>query len=171
VSFTRSAWPAIRARLPGARLHVFGNRHRCLEAPEIHWYPSPTDSRDAFAPGSVMVVPLRIASGVRMKILEAWARRIPVVALPQAAAGLDASHGRELLLASSGEEFATALERLKEEPDLRASLVAAGTAALKRWHDPGQAAARLEEIYGEVVASRTAGPRQRAAISETFAGP
>jgi glycosyltransferase involved in cell wall biosynthesis len=65
----------------------------------VETHPAPADSREAFAPGAILVVPLRIASGIRMKILEAWARGLPVVATPEAAAGLEAEDGRELLLA------------------------------------------------------------------------
>lgn len=159
--FARRAWPAVRAQLPGARLHVFGNWNRALAAEGATRYSPPPDSRAAFPPGSVMVVPLRIASGVRMKILEAWARGVPVVALPEAAAGLEAIDGRELLLARDPDQFATALVRLQEDPELRARLIAAGRAALTRWHDPAAAAARLEEIYrdamGEIVETRVPG--------------
>lgn len=152
--FVGSVWPVVRAALPGARLQVFGppgRRPPERQPPGVDWRPAPADSRDAFAPGSVLVVPLRVASGVRMKILEAWARGIPVVATPAAAAGLEAEDGRELLLARDGPEFAAALGRLAAEPGLAAALVAAGRALLARRHDPDRVAARLGEIYAEVA--------------------
>ncbi|MCH9649385.1 MAG: glycosyltransferase family 4 protein [Deltaproteobacteria bacterium] len=149
--FARRAWPTVRARLPGAWLHVFGNWNRALAAEGATRYSPPQDSRDAFPPGSVMVVPLRIASGVRMKILEAWARGVPVIALPEAAAGLEATEGKELLLARNADQFAASLVRLQQDPALRARLIAAGRAILARWHRPSAAAARLEEIYREAM--------------------
>jgi hypothetical protein len=153
--FVEHAWPRVSEALPAAVLHVYG-----LPAPpgaRVLSRPSLAESREAFAPGSVHVVPLRFASGVRMKILEAWARGIPVVASPQAAEGLDAADGRELLLAREPENFALALRRLGQEPRLATALVAAGRARLAAGHDPAAVAARLGEIYEAAVRGVTPG--------------
>jgi glycosyltransferase involved in cell wall biosynthesis len=144
--FTADIWPEVRRRTPAARLHLFGSGPS--RGPGIELHPVPEDSRLAFAPGSVMVVPLRIASGVRMKILEAWARGVPVVATPTAAAGLGAEDGRQLLLANDAPGFARAVERLAVEPGLAASLTAAGRRLLVERHDPGAVAERLADVYG-----------------------
>ncbi len=147
--FVFEIWPLVHRALPDAFLHVFGADPTAppsgIAGVELHLPPA--DSRDAFAPGSILAVPLRIASGVRMKILEAWARGIPVVATPEAAAGLEAQADRELLIADSAPEFAAAIRRLHREPELVQSLVSAGHAALATDHDPGAVADRLLEIY------------------------
>ena len=148
--FVSSLWPAVRAALPAARLHVFGNLSALGEAvleDGIHGYPAPADTREAFAPGSILVLPLRIASGVRMRILEAWARGVPVVASPEAASGLDVEDGRELLLAASGADYAAAFARLAREPGLAARLTAAGREVLARFHSPGVIAREMEQVY------------------------
>jgi hypothetical protein len=138
--FARDVWPAVARALPGARLHVFG-----AEAPAgaVH-HPPPADSRDTFPPDSVRVVPLLYASGVRMRILEAWARGAPVVATPAAAAGLDATDGRELVIASSPDAFAAAIHRAQTQG---AALAAAGRARLAAHHDPAAVAAALARVY------------------------
>jgi glycosyltransferase involved in cell wall biosynthesis len=143
-------WPAVRSLLPGAVLHVFGSAGA---APEgfVH-HPAPADSGVAFAAGSVLAVPLRIASGVRMKILEAWARGVAVVATPAAAAGLDAESGRELLVAEGAGAFAAALARLAAEPELYARLTVGGRQRLAERHDPGGVARRLLSLYREAAA-------------------
>jgi hypothetical protein len=148
--FVDGVWPAVRAALPGARLHVFGPLRRGGAGLEPH--PPPDESRDAFAPGAVLVVPLRIASGVRMKILEAWARGVPVVATPAAAGGLDAEDGRELLVARDAEGFADACRRLRREPGLASSLIDAGRRRLAERHDPARVTAQLVEVYREAGA-------------------
>lgn len=151
--FGESIWPAVRAALPAARLHVFGNWHRSLAAGQVEWLPGCEHSRQAFVPGSILVLPLRFASGVRMRILEAWARGVPVVATREAASGLGAEDGRELLLAEDGPGFAAAVGRLARESDLAAQLTAAGRALLRAHHAPAAAAERLEAIYREVASS------------------
>lgn len=145
--FTDAIWPTVRAALPHARLHLFGQPSRRHLADGVLRRRAPADSRDVFPPGAILVVPLRIASGVRIKILEAWARGIPVVATPQAAAGLEVEDGRELLLASDAAAFTAALRRLADEPGLAARLTAAGRALLAERHDPNRIAQELEEVY------------------------
>jgi polysaccharide biosynthesis protein PslH len=146
-AFRAEAWPAIHRALPRARLHVFGSGGEAVPEPGIESHPAPDDSRTAFPPGAVLVVPLALASGVRMKILEAWARGVAVVATPAAAAGLEAQGGRELLLAQGAEGFVAALRRLHDEPGLGPALTASGRALLRRRHDPATVAAALAAIY------------------------
>lgn len=155
--FSRQVWPAVRRALPAARLHRFDGEDDETAADEaraspseddgISVHPRPESSRDAFAPGSVFAVPLRIASGVRMKILESFARGLPVVASPAAATGLEAEDGRELLLADEAPSFAAAFSRLAAEPGLAGELVAAGRRLLRQHHDPAAVADRLIRIY------------------------
>ena len=147
-------WPAVRRATPGAVLHVFADAATEVGGDGVVIHPPPDDSAAAFAPGSILAVPLRVASGVRMKILEAWARGVPVVATPQAAAGLGAVDGRELLLAGDPDAFAAAVARLGGEPELRARLIAAGHAALAERHRPAAVAERLLAVYRRVAARR-----------------
>jgi glycosyltransferase involved in cell wall biosynthesis len=137
--------------LPQAVLHVLGMPVRA--GASVSARPAPADSGEAFPEGAVLVVPLRVASGVRMKILEAWARGVPVVATPEAAQGLEATDGRELLLARDSGEFAHALRRLHEEPGVAAALVSAGCDRLAARHEPAAVAARLVEVYASALST------------------
>ena len=87
--FFGSIWDDVRRKNPGVTAHVYGDDPSPPLPSKIR-HPSPAESRQLFCNGAILVVPLRVASGIRMKILEAWARGIPVVATPQAASGLDA---------------------------------------------------------------------------------
>jgi glycosyltransferase involved in cell wall biosynthesis len=115
--------------------------------------PAPADGRELFAEGAVLVVPLHVASGVRMKILEAWARGVPVVSTPAGEQGLDATDGHELLLARDPESFALALRRLHAEPGLAELVIAAGRRRLAAHHEPGAVATRLTEVYARALCS------------------
>jgi hypothetical protein len=144
--FVQTVWPAVRTALPGAVLHVFGDLAGSDRQGVSH-HASPANSAMAFAPNGILVVPLRIGSGVRMKILEAWARRVPVVATPEAVAGLDAVDGREVLVARDPAEFVTAFQRLQADPGLRTSLIGGGIAALRQRHDPERVGRALVHMY------------------------
>jgi glycosyltransferase involved in cell wall biosynthesis len=136
--FVDSVWPAIVRGRPAARLHLFGSLAggQRRESPQILLHPRPAASATAFAPGAIVIVPLRTAIGLRMRILEAWARGLPVISTPEGAAGLGTEDGRELLLARDAPEFARAVARLAEERDLAPRLVAAGRERLAREHSP-----------------------------------
>ncbi len=149
VWFAAEVWPAVHAALPGAVLHLFGAPPGS-ESLGVVIHPSPEDSAEVYAPGSILAVPLRIASGVRIKILEAWARGVPVVATPAALDGLEAEDGREALVARDASEFARAIARLHREPGLAEALVEAGRRARRERHEPGVVAERLIEEYERV---------------------
>lgn len=146
--FLSAVWKEIRAQVSGAVLHLFAPAGERPPVPAgVTAHDPPADSADAFAPGGILVVPLRVGSGVRMKILEAWARGLCVVATPEAVAGLEARDGRELLVARDAAGFAAAIRRLAEGAGLQASLIAAGRRALIEHHDPAAVARRLLALY------------------------
>jgi polysaccharide biosynthesis protein PslH len=147
--FLAEVWPATRAALPGAVLHLFGAG--APASPGVILHPSPKDSSEAFAPGSILAVPLRIASGVRIKVLEAWARGVPVVGTPAALSGLEVKDGDEALVARGPLEFARALARLHVEPGLRERIVEGGRRARRERHDPARVVGELLAAYGEIL--------------------
>jgi len=154
--FLAEVWPLVCAALPGAVLHLFGAAPSGPASAGIVLHPAPEESAEAFAPGSLLAVPLRIGSGVRIKVLEAWARGVPVVGTPAALAGLEAEDGREALVAESPAAFAAALGRLAREPELAARLAGAGARARRERHDPARVVEELLRVYREVVQGASA---------------
>lgn len=154
--FLEELWPRVVRAQPDARLHLFGAEVEGREGVRCH--PAPEDSGEAFPPGSILVVPLRIASGVRMKILESWARAVPVLATPEAAAGLEAQDGRELLLFRDAEELVPCLRRLRDEPALASRLTENGRKRLQEKHSPAEVAAGLIRVYEAVLARQGQDP-------------
>jgi glycosyltransferase involved in cell wall biosynthesis len=70
----------------------------------------------------VAVAPIFSGSGTRLKILEAMAAGIPVVATEKAAEGLSVTHGRDILFARNADEFVTCIGELFDNPELAAGL-------------------------------------------------
>ncbi|HEU4665005.1 MAG TPA: glycosyltransferase [Dokdonella sp.] len=132
-------------RLPRAVLHCFGGAERARGSVRRH--DAPEDSRAAFPQHAIAAVPVRAGSGIRMRILEAWARGLPVVATPVAARGLAVSDGCELMLADSPARFADAIARIHGDAALRARLVAAGVAYLRAHHDARHQTRALLDVY------------------------
>jgi hypothetical protein len=148
--FVSKIWPEIRRVSPEAVLHCFG--YRALpDRPGMEYHPAPAESSEIFSANTILAVPLRIASGVRMKILESWSRGIPVVASPEAARGLDSQHGRNLLIADSPWQFAESIKRLRTDNGLREQLITGGRSTLAEHHDPAEVGELLVTAYRDAM--------------------
>jgi glycosyltransferase involved in cell wall biosynthesis len=115
--------PAVRGSLPRAELHVAGawsaervGRLATNDGVRLHGFLD--DLGPLYRDASLVVVPLRAGGGSRLKILEAFANRVPVVATPAAAAGLEVRSGEHLLIADSDDQLARAAIDLLNDPSL-----------------------------------------------------
>jgi polysaccharide biosynthesis protein PslH len=160
--FIREVWPAIVASRPDARFVVIGAQ----PAPEILAQAGsgvtivgPVDDlRPHLAAASVIVVPLRLGSGTRLKILEAWAMARPVVSTSLGAEGLDAMPGQDLMIGDNPADFANAVLRVLGEPRLADELGRAGRALVSERYSWRGAAQALEAFFRQVLARRDAAP-------------
>ena len=64
---------------------------------------------------TVMIVPIRVGSGIRMKILEAGAIGVPVISTHVGAEGLPVVDGKNILLADTSDTFAEAIMKMENE--------------------------------------------------------
>lgn len=139
--FLRRVWPRLRVLAPGARWVVAG-RHppaalcRRLANAGAEVRATVPDMQAVLAEASVCVAPLRIASGTRLKILEAGAMAKPVVATRRGAEGLHLAPGREILIADRPEEMAAAIARLLADPAARQALGAAAQRRVREEYAP-----------------------------------
>lgn len=123
--FLREIMPRVQARCPQMELTITGD-HGNLPLP-----PTPNvtlagfveDVRSVAAGAAISIAPLRIGGGTRLKILEAMAMRVPVVATSKGAEGLNVKHGEHLLIADTAEAFADAILRLDSDAALRRQLI------------------------------------------------
>lgn len=80
------------------------------------------DFSSVFNAEDVVVVPLRSGSGTRIKIIEAWARGLPVVSTSKGAEGLPIEPDVNIVIADDGPEFARRCVELASSPTLRRSI-------------------------------------------------
>jgi glycosyltransferase involved in cell wall biosynthesis len=83
------------------------------------------DLEPLYRSAGIFIVPLRAGSGIRVKILEAMARGIPIVSTSVGVEGLDVTPGEHLLVADDHTDFAQAIRWLLEEPIRRGRMAAA----------------------------------------------
>jgi glycosyltransferase involved in cell wall biosynthesis len=68
---------------------------------------------------ALMVVPVRAGGGMRVRLLEAFARAMPAVTTTIGLEGIEANHGEHVLVADDPNSFAEAAVRLLRDPDLQ----------------------------------------------------
>jgi glycosyltransferase involved in cell wall biosynthesis len=114
--FVEEIFPRVRAQIPDATVRLVGRDDGLLE--DLRGVEGVTitgevpDVADELARARAVVVPLRAGSGTRLKVLEAFAFRVPVVATSLGCEGLDAVPGKHLLVADDPEQFARSCIRL-----------------------------------------------------------
>jgi hypothetical protein len=95
---------------------------------------SPADLRTIIARATIALAPLRAGSGQPIKVLEAWAVGVPVIASPWAAAGTAGRPWEDFLVVETPGEWLQALITLLDDSEQRSRLAA-------------NARVRLAEIY------------------------
>ena len=105
------------------------------------------------ARADLVVVPVRYGSGTRVKILEAFAHRIPVVSTTIGAEGLGAADGVHLLVADDPDAFADRCARLLTDGDLRERLVDAAEQLFEERYRLAAADGAIRSVVHELVGS------------------
>ena len=98
--------------------------------------------------------PIFAGSGVRVKILEAFAAGIPVISTPLGAEGLDVTDGLELLLARDARQFVSAIMDLLEHPERAEALARRARRTVEQRWDTHVVLKRLDGAYRELVRER-----------------
>ncbi|MDE0316058.1 MAG: glycosyltransferase family 4 protein [Candidatus Poribacteria bacterium] len=130
---------------PSARVQKLENREGVAvtgRVPEIKPY---------FAEATVFVVPLRIGSGTRLKILEAMAMGKAVVSTTVGAEGLALRDGEEIFIADEPKAFAEAVTQLLTDSSLRQKIGENGRARVEQDYDWRNIGKKLLAVYESVI--------------------
>ena len=152
--FTANVLPRVQARVPEAEFWIVGRDvppavREMAVRPGVVVTGFVHDMRPYIAQATVVVVPLRFGSGMRNKILEAWAMEKCVVSTRVGAEGLDAVDGVNVLLADGAEAIAERVIQAIRDPGLRQRVRTRGRALVLTSHAPEV----LGRRYGEAVRS------------------
>ncbi|MFB3778860.1 MAG: glycosyltransferase [Bryobacteraceae bacterium] len=153
--FITEVLPSVVARIPSARLIVVGSDppppHSFHSLDHVELCGSVEDIREPLGRYAVLVCPVLSGSGVRVKLLEAFAAGIPVVSTRLGAEGLTGVDGEICRLADDASGFAAAVLSLFEQPHLAAAMAARARAEVEANWDIRRATARLTDSYREAV--------------------
>lgn len=162
--FAREIYPLVQREVAAARFYVVGQR----PVAEVRALPEQNagievtgyvpDTAPYIAASACLIVPLRSGGGMRVKILEALARGIPIVSTTIGYEGIDLVPGEHLLVADTPEEFAAAVVRLMRDPELGARIAAAGRRRVLERYDWRAVCPAIDDVYGQMLADAPAVP-------------
>lgn len=160
--FFQQVFPLVQQRVPSAHLIIIGKNppqdflqfaERCPDSVTVTGYVP--DLEPYLAQSALMVVPVRAGGGMRVRILEAFARGMPVVTTTVGLEGIEAQPESEVLLADDPEAFAASVVRLLEDPQLRQCLSTNGRRLAEKRYDWQVVLKEMDRVYLEIESERS----------------
>jgi O-antigen biosynthesis protein len=156
--------PHIVAARPGAKLVVIGPDppppHAFADCgPAIEFLGFVEEIRPALEQMDVFVCPILHGSGVRVKLLEAFAAGIPVVSTSIGAEGLARVDGEFCRLADEPEAFARRVIEVFDDPAGAAGMARRARTEVEQNWDMAVLTRRLLDSFREVLAEKRASGR------------
>jgi glycosyltransferase involved in cell wall biosynthesis len=150
----RDIWPVVLAKVPDARFRIVGrNPHPRvvkLASESVEVTGTVPSVVDHLKQAAVVVVPLRIGGGTRLKIFEAMAAGRAVVSTSIGAEGLDVTSGDDVIIADDPKAFADAVVGLLRDPARRRALGVRAAESAARYDWPAIATS-FEQILRRAI--------------------
>lgn len=155
--FLTHCWSEIQRLNPGVTLSVVGR----WSAEKKKWFESFSNVRfegfvqnlETIMKGSVMIVPLRIGSGMRMKILEGVSYHVPVVSTSIGAEGLPMENDINCKIADSAEDFILATHQVLNNHELQNTFTLHASKILEDGYSSVECSKKRDNVYRRLLMS------------------
>jgi glycosyltransferase involved in cell wall biosynthesis len=164
--FVASVLPLVQKEVPQVQFVAAGRNpppaflSRFAGLPAVKFTGTVPDMRAIIAQAAVCVVPLRIGSGTRLKILEAAALAKPIVSTTLGAEGLELRAGKELLLADQAGPFAQAVVELLRDRTRAEAMGRAARALTEREYSFAVLRTCCRQVLELVAGAQAVGQRE-----------
>jgi len=156
--FLKNCWPLIRAKIPEASFVIIGKNlsqnltRELLDHENVKALGFMPDIRDHIRSSQVSIAPMVSGSGIKNKILEAWALGKAVVATSLATRGLICKNGTNVIIADGAEAFAQSVIHVLTDTALRERLAQQGRENVVANYSWDKVGSEFEEIIRNVAA-------------------
>ena len=156
--FVCETWPALRALHPDAHMRIAGRspsatlQREVAATSGVELLGFVDDIRPLVHRSAVYACPIRDGGGTKLKMLDAMALGIAIVAHPVACEGLGVAHEEQVLIAETGADIAKCISRLFSDVTLRENLATRARAHVERhfsFDSIGADLAALLETYSK----------------------
>jgi glycosyltransferase involved in cell wall biosynthesis len=150
-------WPEIKRRVPNARLQIVG---RCAkdalatfaDLPDLEIHQDVPDILPYFANIDVLLYAPITASGMKVKILEAFALGTPVVTTPEGVEGIPAQDGFHAGISVDDPGLIERTVELLKEPSIQQVRRVNARQLLERYCSPQVTIEQIEQLYYSMLA-------------------
>lgn len=156
--FIRDVFPLVRKQVPEATLTVVGKnpptdffRFASQHSHSIKITGYVPDLTPYLEQAALMVVPVRAGGGMRVRILEAFSRAMPVVTTTVGLEGIEAQPDKDVFVEDSPTGFADAVVRLLNDDELRVNLGTNGRQLVETRYDWKIVYQMLDDVYENPV--------------------
>lgn len=150
--FMNSIYPSIRTNI--SSLNIVGPRPvssiKKYNSEKVHILGEVADIRSEIGKSEIVACPVRIGTGTRNKIIQAWAIGRPVVSTSEGAAGLMAIDGKNIMLADDPKMFQEAIERLRADPAKMESLIDEGKKTVLEYYSASAVEQKIQEVISNL---------------------
>ncbi len=156
--FLDEVFPLLLAKYPRLRVSIVGRKPPeslvARQSPNVEVTGLVDDVRPWLDRADVVIAPLRIGGGTRLKILEAMSMGKAVVSTTLGAEGLAVVPERDLLIGDDGPGLAAQIGRALDDPELARRLGAAARAVVVAGYSWRRAVERLSSFHAELLEAR-----------------
>ena len=150
--FLDYVWPMVLQKEPQAKLLMVGKNpdamlKKYVDEKGVFLYPNVASVLPYYQNISAAIVPLHVGGGTRIKILEAFAARRPVISTTVGAEGLGVMDRRNCLIADSPEDFARACLEILNDAALAQQLVEEGYRFVNTHYDFSGVAKMIQKVF------------------------
>ena len=151
-------WPRLKETTPGARADIVGAYPPASavglakQDPDFHVHGFVDDVRVYLDRAAVYVCPITNGGGTKLKILDALAIGKAIVADPIACEGIDVTNGKDVVFASSIQEYITAIRDLLGNPERRRELGEAARNLVAEKYAYAIIGKKLSSLYASCLA-------------------
>lgn len=156
VWFIENCWPQVLQAIPNAKFTIAGRNApqrllNNLNGRGIEYIGEVDNAKQFIANAGIMIVPLRIGSGMRIKIVEGMALGKAIVSTTIGAEGIDYTNGQNILIANTPSAFAKSLIELLSNQELELKIGAAAKEFATQTFDIKVQAEKLLDFYNKSV--------------------
>lgn len=152
--FLDRVWPKVHEEIPGVKLYLAGREMPewllKLELENVVVVGEVDDAATFIRSKSISIAPLLSGSGIRVKIIESMSLGKAVISTSIGAEGINYTHGKDILIADTPEEFVQAIELLYNDPLKTKEIGKNAQALVAKQHDAMKIIDQLVQFYQRI---------------------
>ena len=151
--FIERVWPLINAKNSDIKLKIVGRnpdesvKRLGVDDKNIEVVGWVEDEREYIANASMLIVPLRVGGGSRLKIITAMAMGKTIVSTTIGAEGISCEHNKDIILADTEEEFSRLVCKAYANSEIRKRIGSNALSLAKSNYDWNKIGEKLRGFY------------------------